>query len=173
MFGKTKGEGDGDRVLTPAQQFQRPAITHSAVPGTADTISSISADVTIIGKVTGDGTVRLFGRIQGELRASTVEIADGAQFEGDLAAEDLTIGGRVKGTIHADRVKLNSSAVVEGDIFHRSLAIEENARFEGSSKREDPVVELPARGHAVKPLAAAAHEANGKLSGGSDGHAAD
>jgi cytoskeletal protein CcmA (bactofilin family) len=172
MFGKTKGD-DGDRVLTPAQQFQRPMITHATPAGDPDTVSSIGADVTIVGKVTGDGTVKLFGRIEGQLRASTVVIADGAHFEGDLAAEDLTIGGRVKGTIHADRVKLNSSAVVEGDIFHRSLAIEENARFEGSSKREDPVVELPARGHAAKPLAAVAHEANGKLSSASDSHSAD
>jgi cytoskeletal protein CcmA (bactofilin family) len=33
--------------------------------------------------------------------------------------------------------------VVEGDIFHRSLSIEENARFEGSSKREDNAVDVP------------------------------
>ena len=57
--------------------------------------------------------------------------------EGDLVAEELTIGGMVKGTIHANRVRLSSTAVVEGDIFHQSLSIEENARFEGSSKRED------------------------------------
>ena len=62
--------------------------------------------------------------------------------EGDVVAEELTIGGMVKGTIHANRVKLNSTAVVEGDIFHRSLSIEENARFEGSSKREDNAVDL-------------------------------
>jgi cytoskeletal protein CcmA (bactofilin family) len=39
--------------------------------------------------------------------------------------------------------QLNSTAVVEGDIFHRSLSIEENARFEGSSKREDNAVDVP------------------------------
>jgi cytoskeletal protein CcmA (bactofilin family) len=33
--------------------------------------------------------------------------------------------------------------VVEGDIFHRSLLIEENARFEGSSKRQDNASDLP------------------------------
>jgi cytoskeletal protein CcmA (bactofilin family) len=49
----------------------------------------------------------------------------------------------VKGTIHANRVKLNSTAAVEGDIFHRSLAIEENARFEGSSRREEAVIDIP------------------------------
>jgi len=63
--------------------------------------------------------------------------------EGDVVAEELTIGGQVKGTIHANRVKLNSTAVVEGEIFHRSLSIEENARFEGSSKREDDAVDVP------------------------------
>ena len=55
----------------------------------------------------------------------------------------MTISGQVKGTIHANRVKLMSTAVVEGDIFHRSLSIEENARFEGSSKRENNAVDVP------------------------------
>ena len=65
--------------------------------------------------------------------------------EGDVVAEELTIGGHVKGTIHANRVKLNSTAVVEGDIFHRTLAIEENARFEGMSRREENTIDMPSR----------------------------
>ena len=73
----------------------------------------------------------------------TVLINEGAKVEGDVVADELTIAGRVKGTIHANRVKLNSTAVVEGDIFHRSLSIEENARFEGSSKREENAVDVP------------------------------
>ena len=87
--------------------------------------------------------MHVFGQIEGELRALTVLIGEGAQVEGDIVAEELTIGGIVKGSIHANRVKLNSTAVVEGDIFHRSLSIEENARFEGSSKREDNPGEVP------------------------------
>ena len=47
------------------------------------------------------------------------------------------------GTIHANRVKLNSTAVVEGDIFHRTLAIEENARFEGTSRRQENTTDTP------------------------------
>jgi cytoskeletal protein CcmA (bactofilin family) len=47
--------------------------------------------------------------------------------------------------------------VVEGDIFHRSLAIEENARFEGMSRREEGQSEkLSAPGPAAeKPYSAA------------------
>ena len=72
-------------------------------------------------------------------------IAEGAQMEGDVVAEELTIGGHVKGTIRANRVKLDSTAVVEGDIFHRTLAIEENARFEGTSRRNENKVDAPSR----------------------------
>ena len=82
---------------------------------------------------------------KGELRASTVVIAEGAEMEGDVVAEELTIGGHVKGTIHANRVKLNSTAVVEGDISHQTLAIEENAHFEGASRRQENRIDTPSR----------------------------
>jgi len=65
--------------------------------------------------------------------------------EGEVSAEELTIGGHVKGTIHANRAKLNRTAVVEGDIFHRTLAIEENARFEGTSRRSENKIDTPPR----------------------------
>jgi cytoskeletal protein CcmA (bactofilin family) len=91
----------------------------------------------------GTGTVRISGRIEGELHAATILIDDGVQVEGDIVAAELIIGGRVNGTIHANRVKLNGSAIVEGDIFHRSLSIDENARFEGTSRREETVIDVP------------------------------
>jgi cytoskeletal protein CcmA (bactofilin family) len=142
MFRKPKHDAtENDRVPSPVQQFQRTPVVTSEAPETADGISSISSDITIVGKITGKGAVKIFGRIEGELHASIVLINDGAQVEGDIVAEELTIGGRVKGTIHANRVKLTGSAIVEGDIFHRSLSIEENARFEGSSRREETVID--------------------------------
>jgi cytoskeletal protein CcmA (bactofilin family) len=93
-------------------------------------------------------------------------IAEGARMEGDVVAEELTIGGYVKGTIHANRVKLNSNAVVEGDIFHRTLAIEENARFEGTARRQENTTDtssLVARPQAV-PI-----DGNRKGNGAPDG----
>ena len=86
--------------------------------------SSISSGLSIVGKIIGNGALTIFGHVEGELRASTVVITEGARIEGEVSAEELTIGGYVKGTIHANRVNLNSTAVVEGDIFHRTLVIE-------------------------------------------------
>jgi cytoskeletal protein CcmA (bactofilin family) len=143
MFGKSKdGSAEGDRAVTPIQHSPRPAVAASAQNASSDE-STISAGMTVVGKISGEGTVKIFGRIEGELRASTVMIAQGAEVEGDIVADDLIVGGRVKGTIHANRVKLNGSASVEGDIFHRSLSIEENARFEGSSRRDEAALDTP------------------------------
>src|SRR5580692_8804888 len=153
MFGKPKTRPticnapaaiqSGEQVLTENDHLQRPAAVQSEGRVSTDQPSFISRGMTVVGKIVGEGTVEIFGGIEGELRALTVLINEGAKVEGDIVAEELTISGQVKGTIHANRVKLNSTAVVEGDIFHRSLSIEENARFEGSSKREDSAVDLP------------------------------
>src|SRR5207244_8903130 len=86
-----------------------------------------------------NGPSQVFGRIKGEVRASDLLIGDGAQIEGSVIAQDVTVCGRVKGTIRAVRVKLQNGGAVEGDIFHKSLSIEENSLFEGSSRRvENP-----------------------------------
>ena len=142
MFGKSLSEtADNHRDSASEQKMPRRAVATSAAPEA----SSISSGLSIIGKIIGHGALTIFGQVEGELRASTVVIAEGAQMEGDVVAEELTIGGYVKGTIHANRVKLNSTAVVEGDIFHRTLAIEENARFEGTSRRQENTTDTLSR----------------------------
>jgi cytoskeletal protein CcmA (bactofilin family) len=144
MFGKSKDNAaDINLDPSPAQKVKRSIVGHSAAPAATEATSSISSGLSIVGKIVGQGKLAIFGHVEGEVHASTVQIGDGAQVQGDIVAEELTIGGRVKGTIHANRVKLNSTAVVEGDIYHRSLAIEENAQFEGGSRRQENVIGTP------------------------------
>ncbi|MGB9044716.1 MAG: polymer-forming cytoskeletal protein [Pseudolabrys sp.] len=129
----------------------------------------MSSGLSIVGKIVGNGRLAIFGHVEGEVHASTVQIGDGAQVEGNILAEELTIGGRVKGTIRANRVKLNSTAVVEGDIYHRSLAIEENAQFEGMSRRQENAINTPSLVPATPPQAqAVSNDGDRKGNGASD-----
>ena len=155
MFGKGK-DGMPEKLKSPApvQHFHSASSAPAAASDSGNGVTSISAGMTVIGKIAGSGAVKILGRVEGELHASTVLIADGAEVEGNVVAEELTVGGRVKGTIRANRVRLNSTAIVEGDIFHRSLAIEENARFEGTSRRDENAADKP-RAQAVRPQASA------------------
>jgi cytoskeletal protein CcmA (bactofilin family) len=56
----------------------------------------------VVGKIVGEDTVHVLGQVEGELRALTVLIDEGATVEGDVVGEELTNGGTVKGTIHAN-----------------------------------------------------------------------
>jgi cytoskeletal protein CcmA (bactofilin family) len=148
MLGESKEDVPGyNRDPSALRQMPRPAVASSAVPEA----SSISAGLSIVGKIVGHGALTIFGEVEGELHASTVIIAEGANMKGELVAEELTIGGHVKGTIHANRVKLTGTAVVQGDIFHRTLAIDENARFEGMSRRSETTIDTTSRGQTNRP----------------------
>src|SRR5215472_635604 len=95
MFGKSQNENtDNHRVSASAHKMPGRAVAGSAAPEA----SSISSGLSIIGKIIGHGVLTIFGQVEGELRASTVVIAEGAQMEGDVVAEELTIGGYVEGT---------------------------------------------------------------------------
>jgi len=105
-----------------------------AIAPSPATISCISSDMSITGRVECAGQVRVFGRVTGQLRAGGVLIGDGGAVQGAVVAQEVTIRGRFKGTVRAARVKLQGHATVEGDVFHQSLAIEEFVLFEGASR---------------------------------------
>jgi cytoskeletal protein CcmA (bactofilin family) len=138
-----------EEVVARAVQQQHSVVEHPpgrepmTKPGTG---SCIGSGMSIVGNIDCNGPAQVFGRIKGELRASDLLIGDGAQIEGSVIAQDVTVCGRVKGTIRAVRVKLQDGGAVEGDIFHRSLTIEENSVFEGSSRRVENPTDLPSAG---------------------------
>jgi cytoskeletal protein CcmA (bactofilin family) len=132
----------------PAHRPEPPArpelMTKSPPAPKPETVSSIGSGMSIVGQVVCTGQARVFGRIEGELRVSDLLLAESAQVEGDVIAQEVTVRGHVKGSIRAVRVRLEDGATVEGDIFHRSLSIEEGALFEGSSRRVENPTNAPA-----------------------------
>jgi len=154
MFKSKAPEKDKDTAAHAAEAVERalqqqhpvveepPPRRHPAT--NAGPSSCIGSGMSIVGNIECSGPAQVYGRIKGELRASDLLIGDGAQVEGSVIAQDVTVCGRVKGTIRAVRVKLQNGGTVEGDIFHRSLSIDENSVFEGSSRRVENPTDLPA-----------------------------
>src|ERR1700756_4678988 len=109
----------------------------------AGTASCIGSGMSIVGNIECKGPAQVFGRIKGDLRAPGLLIGVGAQADGAGIAQNVPVCGRVKGPIRAVRVKLQNGGAVEGDIFHRSLSIDENSLFEGSSRRVENPTDAP------------------------------
>src|SRR5262249_19162790 len=102
-------------------------------------VSCIGSSMSIVGNIEWGGPGQVYGKIEGELRATERLTGQGAEVEGSIQAQEVTINGRVKGTVRAVRVKLQG-ATVEGDIIHRALSVDESSVFEGSSRRvENPL----------------------------------
>jgi cytoskeletal protein CcmA (bactofilin family) len=106
--------------------------------------SIIGEDLTVTGNVLSRGEVQVDGTIQGDVHCSSLIVGEKAQITGGIVAEDVVVRGRVMGSVRGNRVTLQASSHVEGDVYHKSLAIEQGAFFEGKSRRsEDPIATAP------------------------------
>jgi cytoskeletal protein CcmA (bactofilin family) len=106
--------------------------------------SIIGEDLAITGNVISKGEVQVDGQIQGDVHCASLIVGEKAEITGGIVAEDVVVRGRVMGSIRGVRVTMQASSHVEGDVFHKALAIEQGAFFEGKSRRaEDPIATAP------------------------------
>ena len=91
----------------------------------------IGKELKIVGSVTADGLVWLYGQIDGELHCSSLVIDNAAHVNGTVAADRVLVDGKVEGSIRGGEVVLKSRAQVVGDLCYQSLAIESGASFDG------------------------------------------
>jgi cytoskeletal protein CcmA (bactofilin family) len=106
----------------------------------------IGADLIVTGSLQSNGEVTIEGEVQGDIQCGSLVVGETARVQGNVLAEEVVIHGRVEGSVRGNRVALQSTSHVEGDVFHRSLAIEQGAYFEGKSRRSDDPI-----GTALKP----------------------
>jgi len=114
-----------------------------SVKSAQDVLSTFGHGMLVTGNVVCTGALQIFGRVTGEIHAAKVVICEGAKVEGKIRAQDVVIQGEFLGTVHANSVKLQSTAKVDGEVFNKQLSIEQNALFEGVSRRLERPIEPP------------------------------
>jgi cytoskeletal protein CcmA (bactofilin family) len=113
----------------------------------ADKIEAfVGQETEIEGSIKTTETIRIDGKIKGDLHAESVIIGEHGQILGDINANKVVVGGRVKGNIAASNMlELTPKAVVLGDIRTSKLVIADGANFEGNCqmlKADGQVIEL-------------------------------
>src|SRR6516164_4717747 len=91
------------------------------------------------GKLTFEGTVRIDGKLSGEIFSEDVlVIGEGAQVNAEIDVGVIIVEGNVTGNIRAKRaVELHAPARVKGNIETPSLYVDKGVIFEGFSKMEN------------------------------------
>ena len=98
--------------------------------------SVIGADVEIIGTIKSNGSIRLDGKLEGELLCGgNAILGKNAQVKGNVTATSGTIEGKINGNLLAkDKIEMKASATVNGDIKARRLSVEDGVTFVGRSE---------------------------------------
>lgn len=102
-------------------------------------LNLIGTGTTVEGKIKSQGSIRIDGKLIGELVASeNLFVGESGQVEGTLNARNITVGGKVQGeVIAAEKLVFESKAHVRGEIKAAKLVIEEGAVFDGKSVMTD------------------------------------
>jgi cytoskeletal protein CcmA (bactofilin family) len=90
------------------------------------------------GKLTFEGTVRINGKLSGEIFSDDVlVVGEGAEINAEIEVGVIIVQGNVTGNIRAKKsVELHAPARVRGNIETPSLFIDKGVTFEGHSKME-------------------------------------
>lgn len=110
------------------------------------------------GKLTFEGTVRIDGKLSGEIFSEDVlVIGEGAQVHAEIDVGVIIVEGSVTGNIRAKRaVELHAPARVKGNIETPSLYIDKGVIFEGMSRMENIGSQSGAAPRTLQGLAEAA-----------------
>ena len=147
---------DSGRPATPPPRLPASPQVLNARPGRASasangSASVIGVDLSITGNLESKGEVQVEGEVQGDIHAQRIVIGERARITGALIAEEIVVRGNVQGSIRGNAVTFQSSSRVEGDVFHKSLAIEQGAFFEGKSRRSDDPMSVQRTANGVPP----------------------
>ena len=131
MFGKNTAETPEDVVELPV--VASPVLSNNHEESD-DIIAFVGEEVTFKGTIRYQGTVRVDGRLEGEIYTDgNLIIGQKAVIMAKIEAGMVTCQGRITGEILAkNRVKLLSPAIFDGTITTPLLSMDEGVMFNGS-----------------------------------------
>jgi cytoskeletal protein CcmA (bactofilin family) len=104
------------------------------------TLSLISANTVVEGKVTSEGSVRIDGKLVGDVIAkANAAVGLTGTVDGSVRAKNVAVAGKLKGTVAAlEKLILENKSVVKGDIRAARLVVDEGALFDGHCTMSKP-----------------------------------
>jgi cytoskeletal protein CcmA (bactofilin family) len=111
-------------------------------------MSIIGPGVMITGDVECSTDLQIDGRVNGEVRCSTLFVGEDGTIEGGIQAERVRVSGKVEGTIVAGDLGIEASAQVKGEFVYSRLKVTAGGIVEGTLKHR--AAEAAAEGTSLK-----------------------
>lgn len=117
-----------------------------AKPDPIKELNMVGAGTVVEGKIRSQGSVRIDGKVIGEVIASeSLAVGVMGEVEGNITGKNITIGGKIRGSVSAaEKVVFESKSVIRGDVRATKLVIDEGSIFDGkvSMSEKAPLYEV-------------------------------
>ncbi|MEX0736430.1 MAG: polymer-forming cytoskeletal protein [Bacteroidota bacterium] len=102
-------------------------------------LNLIGQGTSVEGKIRAQGSVRIDGKVTGEVTASeSIAIGLTGEVEGIVTAKNLTVGGKVRGSLNvSEKIVFEGKSVIRGDIRASKLVVDEGCMFDGKVSMGD------------------------------------
>ena len=124
----TTARASFDRAaVEPAAAPTRPVVARTELKE-----SLIASGLTIEGKISGTGHVRIAGQFKGDVNVEgNLSIEPGAKHHGEVRAAAVTVSGELTGNIGARHVDVTASGVIVGDVKADTITVASGSRMRG------------------------------------------
>jgi len=119
----------------PSEAGKKPSVP-SRAKAPSGTPSILSRDLVITGEISTDGDVQIEGRLEGNIKATTLTVGEQGAVNGKITAGTVLIRGKVTGKINANTIEMAETANVMADLVQDHLTIANGAFFDGKCSRK-------------------------------------
>jgi cytoskeletal protein CcmA (bactofilin family) len=94
--------------------------------------SLIASGLSIEGKISGTGHVRIAGSFKGDVQVEgNLSIEPGAKHQGEVRAAAVTVSGELTGNISARHIDVTATGIVIGDVKADTITVAAGSRMRG------------------------------------------
>lgn len=99
----------------------------------SESLTFLAKGVDFRGVIYFEGTIRVDGRLEGEVHTNgTLIVGEQGVIKGLISAGTVMTSGKINGTVTAlEKVQINKPGILIGDVRTAAIAIEDGAHFHG------------------------------------------
>jgi cytoskeletal protein CcmA (bactofilin family) len=115
---------------------ERAAASGSAAQASArrGQFSVLGADIVITGNLAATSDLHIDGRIEGDVRCSSLVQGAESQIFGRVEADDARLAGAIEGSVRARQLTVERTARITGDVEYETIMVEQGGHIDGRLK---------------------------------------
>jgi cytoskeletal protein CcmA (bactofilin family) len=140
-----------DESVRPPTAAPQPTLASGAVAVRRDAHAGIGPSISIVGDITGDEDLTIFGKVKGkiDLPRHDVTVGESGKVDADVHAKVVSVAGEVRGNLFAgEQILIRKTATMLGNLTAPRVGLEDGCCFRGSVDMETPE---KGRGASVQP----------------------